>query len=162
VCFRGGALPSCNTFLITEVAYHLESDPPDGDLEPYLSWSYGLMVNVTGHDAIGVSALYSSLYNGPGSYGRSGWFLRYRRWLLQEGLALDLSVGRSSTADDDPEEHRYVADVSLNLGDYVGVFGHAFGAPDGAHPSWGVKLGSWPALVVGVGSFLLWVTIPAD
>jgi hypothetical protein len=160
ICFRGHAPPTCKTFLITEVAYHLHEAPDGRGANAYLSWSYGFMVNLSGRDAVGATRTLIALDNGPSSSGRTAWLLRYRRWIAQEGIGLDLALGRVSTADDDLLRGRYIGEVGMSLGDYLGVFGQSSGSPEGPQPNGGFKLGSWPGLVLGAASLYLYLIIP--
>src|SRR5262245_10082694 len=150
VCFRGRPLSSCRAFGITEAAFHFGNDPDERGTSLHFSWSYGGMINVTDSDAVGAALMISTMSTGDDWPGRKQWVFRYRRWLVPE-VALDVSVGRGETAWDDPERWRYVADVGLSLRDYVGVFAHADGSPEGAQRSSGLRLGSWPGLLVGLG-----------
>jgi hypothetical protein len=164
LCLRGRTLTRCKVFFITEIALHLDQGRAGAGGDPYLSRTYGLMINLTDHDAVGGGFVHVGLDNGPRSYGRrnhgrAGWLLRYRRWIVQDGVGLDLSLGRVSTPADDPEGRRHTAELGLSLGDVSGVFGQASETPDGAHPSAGFKLGSWPGLILGLVSHI-YASIP--
>jgi hypothetical protein len=159
LCVGGRPLSHCRIFGVTEVAYHLRDDPPGRGVDPYVSWTYGAMVNVTGRSAVGATLMLSALSNGPSSHGRTAWLLRYRRWIAAR-VGVDAALGSGTTADDDPERWRPSASLGMSVGDYVGVFGQVEGSHEGAKRSGGFKLGSWPGLVLGAAALSLYLMIP--
>ena len=90
-CCGGSPLSACRAFAVTEVVYHLRDDRSQRGLEPYLSWTYGVMVNVADASAVGVALTYSGLSSSPSGL-RPTWAIRYRHW-TGSPLALDASVG---------------------------------------------------------------------
>jgi hypothetical protein len=155
LCLRGRTLSSCRAFLITEVAFHLDDEPHHSGDNPYLSWTMGATVNVTDRDAVGAAFSHTGLDNGQRSRGRDAWLIRYRRWILPDGLGLDFSVGLVSTAADDPASRRYIANLGVSLADITGVFGQTSGSPEGPYLSGGFKVGALPGLILSVASLIV-------
>jgi hypothetical protein len=160
LCLQGHTLASCKAFLITEVALHMDDREGHGG-DPYFSWNYGVMVNLTNRDAVGAAYTRLGLGRGSESYGRNGWLVRYRRWIVPDDLGLDLSLGRVGTVADDPRGQRYTAELGFSISDISGMFAQAYDAPEGSQASAGFKLGSGPGLFLGLLS-LLYINFPSD
>jgi hypothetical protein len=158
-CYGGAPLSSCRAFAVTEVVYHLRDDSSRSGLEPYLSWSYGVMVNVTEASAVGIARTYSGLSSSPSGL-RPAWAIRYRHW-TGTPLALDASISLAGSEQGD-SARRLSANVGVTFpGDYFGLFAHLEDSPDGAQWSGALRFGSWPGLLLGAAGWLLYLWVPS-
>ena len=128
-CFRGGPLPACRSFWITEASYLIRlGGTPD-------SYSYsvggrysasvdlGGMLNVSDRVAIGASASASAL-DGIQLAVKP----RVRVW-LSPNTSLDLAPG--IVVSGDGGAHRFVGDASIMFQDRIGVTAQAYVLPTG-------------------------------
>jgi hypothetical protein len=89
LCFRGKPLRTCRAFTLTEfsVSAWIGAQPP-GDNPPAVASEVGLMLNVSGHSAVGgsffVDVGHEKVVAGPA--------VRYRYW-LDSMMALDFGLG---------------------------------------------------------------------
>lgn len=144
LCFQSRPASSCRVFLVTEVSRSSREYGAQQGPEHQAQWALGAMVNVTGSDAVGGTLVVGA--PGSGQWGATG---RYRRW-LNEGFAIDVSPGVLVTGNDyDGRRLRLTADVSLNVGGWLGGFLHGESSRAGGQVGVGPRLGEWPGLIVG-------------
>jgi len=169
LCYRGRPAPSCKRFVLTELGYYARaagtstttsSTYGDGlpgsysfterDMTNQLTWEVGMMANRGPRTALGATLLLG-LGNGGGNGGIKG---RYRRWLGDDGLALDLGAGviSGTVARDDWSDGGLglTGDVALNAADYGSVVLRVdvarYQERTASAVYGGVRLGSKPAL----------------
>lgn len=127
-CLRGGPLPSCGSFWITEAAYGIRVTPAPGPFESSegdrltASLDLGGMKNVSGRLAVGGSAAVGAL---------GGIYLavkpRVRYWVSRD-LAADFAPGVVvSGVRGSP---RFTADLSLMYRDKIGITTQTFVLPN--------------------------------
>ena len=85
LCWRARPAPRCQWFLVTELGMARSSRDA---YNPRVDLALGLMRNVGRRAAIGASVLASA----DESHSRSGFIVRYRRW-LDPRIALEIGVG---------------------------------------------------------------------
>ncbi|MCC6930473.1 MAG: hypothetical protein IT359_15915 [Gemmatimonadaceae bacterium] len=172
LCWRGRPIPTCRTFVLTEIGYyavaavtqrHYEYSYPDGSggmvtygyhddmASPQLTTELGMMRNTGPRTALG-GTLLIGFGTGGGDVGLKG---RYRRWLSPSGMALDVGGGViSGTLQGQSGTVRgpgLTMDVALNAADYGALvvrtdIQRASGQSARALYG-GVRLGSRPAAV---------------
>lgn len=176
LCYRGRPAPQCRRFVITELGYYaraagsefhyterytgpngepVENSFSDHDMSSQLTWEVGMMANRGPRSALGATLLLG-VGDGGGDVGLKG---RYRRWLSNDGVALDVGVGviRGSLNEPGGTAVRggVTADVALNAADYGAIVVRAdMLRAEGRTASalyGGVRLGSKPALL-GTGA----------
>lgn len=172
LCYRGRPAPACTRFVLTEIGYYARAAgssssfivPGSGDqgrpdfpvtlrdISPQVSWELGLMSNRGPKSALGATVLIGA---GGGDGGAEvGLKARYRRWLGDNGLAIDVGSGLFAGSLTAPNGRANGAgitgDVALNAADYgaVVVRFDALRADDRTATALytGVRLGSKPAL----------------
>lgn len=109
LCYRGRPSPTCTRFVITEIGVYpraagtstrftvLDPGSPDRpefsytlrDIAPQLTWELGLMTNRGPQSALGATVLLG-VGDGGADVGLKG---RYRRWLGDGGMAIDVGTG---------------------------------------------------------------------
>lgn len=155
VCFRAAPATACRSFLLTEVSLSTREYGTGIGTEYHFQWEAGAMANVTPRDAVGTTFVFGAPRSGH--WGAAG---RYRRW-LEPGVALDLSPGFAVVGDDfNGKRLRLTADISLNLGGWLGGFVHGESSRDGGRGSAGGRLAEWPGLVVGTALYGLLSSVP--
>ncbi len=170
LCYRGRPTPACTLFVLTEIGYYASSVgtsttftmPGSGgqgrpnysvkarDMGPQFTWALGMMANRGANSAIGATLLLGVGDGGP-DVGLKG---RYRRWLGDGGLAIDvgsgLFAGTLYTVDGMADGAGITSDVALNAADY-GALVMRFDVMRADNRTAtalyaGVRLGSKPAL----------------
>lgn len=176
LCYRGRPAPQCRRFVITELGYYaraagsvfhyterytgpngepLENSFADNDMSSQLTWEVGMMANRGPRTALGATLLLG-VGDGGGDVGLKG---RYRRWLADDGVALDVGAGVIRGSLNGPRGTDtgggITADVALNAADYGAIVVRAdMLRARGRNASalyGGVRLGSRPALL-GTGA----------
>lgn len=179
LCYRGRPAPQCRRFVITEVGYYARAagsvfsyterytgsngEPLDysfseNDMSSQLTWEVGLMANRGPRTALGATLLLG-VGDGGGDVGLKG---RYRRWLANDGVALDVGAGVIRGSLNGPRGTAagggLTADVALNAADYGAIVVRAdMLRAKGRNASalyGGVRLGSRPALL-GTGALAI-------
>ncbi len=177
LCWRGRALPTCRTFVLTEIGYyavgavtqrHFQYTYPTGTgdsvtyryaedaMSPQLTAELGMMQNTGPRTALGATIVLG-FGTGGADVGLKG---RYRRWLSPSGMALDLGAGVMSgtlqQANGDVRSPGLTMDAALNVADYGALVVRTDiqrSRGQTAHALFGgVRLGSRPA---AAGSVLL-------
>ena len=137
-CYRGRPAPTCTRFVITEVGYYASSvgtsttftAPGSGgqgrpdysntarDMGPQFTWELGMMANRGANSAIGATLLLGA-GEGGADVGLKG---RYRRWLGDGGLAIDVGsgvfAGTLNAVDGKADGAGITSDVALNAADF--------------------------------------------
>ena len=88
VCWRARPKPQCSAFVLTDAGIYdrlVKATPEERSIAAVLD--YGLMLNVTPHDAVGASFFVSIETNAA-----VGPAVRYRRW-FDSNASLDLALG---------------------------------------------------------------------
>jgi len=139
-CYRGRPAPACSRFVITEIGLYQRAagsrttftahDPGNPersefsftlrDFAPQLTWELGLMANRGPQSALGATVLLGLSDDGGGAnVGLKG---RYRRWIGDGGLALDvgagLTAGTLDIVDGKANGGGITGDIALNAADY--------------------------------------------
>ena len=88
LCWRARPRPQCGAFLLTDAGAYTRLVKAASDEGPFAAvFDYGIMVNVTPHDAVGASFFASIETNAA-----VGPAVRYRRW-FGTNSALDVALG---------------------------------------------------------------------
>jgi hypothetical protein len=167
MCFRGGPVPRCSGFWLTEFGVAPRLTPDGRDDGPLYTWELGLMKNAGRRNALGGSFFIEGADDG------AGWGIRprYRHWLSSKfsvevapGFVLRHS-GYTSVA--------FSGQVAINFSDYLAltttlrVFQHTIYLPafnpqeypnsylpasrTSAALFGGVRVGSVPGVITGIG-----------
>jgi len=123
LCWRGHPLPECRAFVLTEFGVYsrIDHDPTHASDSPhYFTLDVGPVWNRTTRDALGLTAYLAS----GDAHARVGARLRYRRW-LSRNTSVDVAPGIILYGSEDGgymyQEPGFVAGLSLNAGDLVGI-----------------------------------------
>lgn len=132
LCFKGGPLPKCRAFMVTEFSYLTRlNTKPQGSVHQsgkwYLTGDLGVMVNVNERWALG-GILF---FGGDDDSGRGGVGPRLRFWFRGEGgrvspMRLDITAGPLLWISDNylvPSKPGFMTDVSLNFADWFALTG---------------------------------------
>jgi hypothetical protein len=113
-CWRGRPAPACKSIVLTELGIYrdvvtpgpvvrfvgpngeIRQEDPARDSRADFQIELGVLKNVSTKTAIGASILGRGTDEGDGYIGMKG---RYRRWLTQEGVALDVGLGVRTNRD---------------------------------------------------------------
>jgi len=165
ICYHARAKSGCSAFWVTDAGLYRNVARDAGAMQGVVDW--GLMVNVSSRDAIGVSwfglaDVYGTVY-GPS--------VRYRRW-LGRAASLDVALGTNiGGATWDAAANVYGL-VKWNPVHWFSVAARqqwvqpgavAFssgGRPTEGRFSLGVELGWFPGLVTSVLPYVAWVASP--
>lgn len=144
LCWRGRPWSDCRHFLISEFGAHgrilipnqtvLHAAPWDSAPQPtkvrvyrgVLGFEGGVMKNVSRRSALGVTAAVSVLEGDLGSRHLAAGKVRYRYWLSETCVAIDLGAGAESRVFQFPgmqQRHTgFTADLAFNAADHAAVF----------------------------------------
>lgn len=155
--FHARPRPDCSSFYFTNAGGYLKLDahsstPPSGTQTNLRAiWDWGLMFNVSSHDAIGGSWFVTwdedDVATGP--------VIRYRRW-FEHGRSLDVAVGTPLAGGDGLETGSVLGLVKYNPVDWFGValrpeYVRYAAVPGGTGRIYtGVEFSSFPGLAVSV------------
>ena len=112
LCWRARPKPQCGVFVLTDAGVYtrlVKATPEEGSTAAVLD--YGLMVNVTSHDAVGASFFASIETNAA-----VGPAVRYRRW-FGTNASLDLALGVPTNG----RQTGVFGLVKVNPNDWLGV-----------------------------------------